>query len=1586
MLSRKIQQNVPLGSKVCFILKSGREISGSLLEIGRDYITVEENGSESTILVDMIGGWEVLKDESFAAEEEGEAKEPLTLEKHETTSPNNSISKTKQEDEKLQLPNDIQQRVLKKLLEIEANYQVKIQNAKISLVIPDFTMPENEIGKWNKNQIQAWNRIKNQYENARKINELSAKFGRIQPITNELKNLVTLFPTSLHLIRHLAYLYYLQGNLKEAFECFRRTAVNSSKKSDWYNFAVTAIESAKKELACFGLEQYFYKTSMCDETEAWYVYLSLLQEFNNFGALNTIFEDENRKFSEQDLHVLVETGIYFLSLQKGQEEASKSVHRWLEQNDIVSLIYDVFHKLDDAPVDSYKRAVMDFAFEEREKQKKKRIQRKQESKGYIYTFRRDRNFGFLRSEEGEQYFFHRSAVIDEPLLEQLYSLDLRKVRIPVVFETASGPKGPLAIKIAQIRTQDELFELASNYALEGDYAKAIQNIKRLLNINPEYPNANECYENWREFVRAEGIPRGSNLFARAKRVQLVEKDLERAVQLFREAIKRNDNAESAIKDLAQLLTQLGRPDEAIEIIEKNRKKVKDEQSLDNLAVTIYQKIGQYEEAITLLQRKLSRTSSKDKKAQTLWQIAASYLKAQNYAKSAEIFKEVLKLRPENVSAKRNIALCLLKQDRYDEAENLLNEIINISSDSRAIELLDVINKARTSGISADVDQIIIETTLSDFSSEISTFTKFFLDRCDFQGVPPDRVHSQEFRRSDLRQLEDLATQLGTRRPRDRAGYYLSAARIVISLDEEETSNQFYRYLCRSFASRGDASILENRHLDVAREWYREALRIYDGDRSNRKDEQDAVNALVRFIFSTLGQAQIPMTPKIPSIDETIEEVITRHPKPEKAFNAIANLVLSSQYAANRILNRLFSRSTLQAMSLDYLRDQGIFVPETLRHLDDFVNLWNELRRKRFEGLRNVSNELHFILNIELSTAWLSNIIERIKGLGDKLFYDLDQQRIRFLQSLLETAFDLCKQVSFEEQERLCIQLDSRCQEFLREVEESPTRLSIEEIYPVIEIIQEKVKARLEGLYETAKPQLTLRLAVESYPNNQNIEIQIVIANKIGSSPAESLELIIPEQDEELFTLNVAEIQLDESLRGGDQKILRVPLSLSETAMQSQTFSLSVYAQYRTRLGEIEQSSIESFSVRLYSEEEFEEIENPYATYAEGGIVGDPEMFYGREELIFNVAKAVRESRSQSKCIITFGQKRAGKSSILFHLKQFLQKDKNLIIVDIGNIGSLLDPYSSVPFLYQILWIFLKELKDSILSKIEEGFSEINLSFPNDQDFFNHPSPLIYFKEVFKSIQRACSKHEDWKNIRIILLVDEFSYIYEFIASHKIPESFMKNWKAILQENYFNAVLAGQDVMPKFKQKFPNEFGTTQDERVSYLKIEDAVKLIDEPIRIGGKQGKSRFREKAIDRIIDLTAGSPFYIQIICNRLVEYMNRKKAGLVTEADVEQIKNELIRGVNALSQDKFDNLINSGDTTKDAISDEDALKVLKAIAANSLTGPANRNNIICETHSPVDLILDDLVKREVVEREREHYYKIRVGLFKEWLNANL
>jgi len=72
-----------------------------------------------------------------------------------------------------------------------------------------------------------------------------------------------------------------------------------------------------------------------------------------------------------------------------------------------------------------------------------------------------------------------------------------------------------------------------------------------------------------------------------------------------------------------------------------------------------------------------------------------------------------------------------------------------------------------------------------------------------------------------------------------------------------------------------------------------------------------------------------------------------------------------------------------------------------------------------------------------------------------------------------------------------------------------------------------------------------------------------------------------------------------------------PVTPGERAarVEPPTSGEQVYAQYRSRSEEIAQTPVNNFSIRLYSEEEFQEIENPYAAYAEGGVVGEPEMFY-----------------------------------------------------------------------------------------------------------------------------------------------------------------------------------------------------------------------------------------------------------------------------------------------------------------------------------------------------------------------------------------
>src|SRR5690348_17985593 len=72
--------------------------------------------------------------------------------------------------------------------------------------------------------------------------------------------------------------------------------------------------------------------------------------------------------------------------------------------------------------------------------------------------------------------------------------------------------------------------------------------------------------------------------------------------------------------------------------------------------------------------------------------------------------------------------------------------------------------------------------------------------------------------------------------------------------------------------------------------------------------------------------------------------------------------------------------------------------------------------------------------------------------------------------------------------------------------------------------------------------------------------------------------------------------------------------------------------------------------------------------------------------------------------------------------------------------------------------------------------------------------------------------------------------------------------------------------------FPYTTLFRSDERISYLSGDEARALAEDPIMMGGE---SRSKGASLDRLISLTAGSPFYLQIFCDRLVQ--DRKSTRL-------------------------------------------------------------------------------------------------------------
>ncbi|CAH8283006.1 unnamed protein product [Eruca vesicaria subsp. sativa] len=191
------------------------------------------------------------------------------------------------------------------------------------------------------------------------------------------------------------------------------------------------------------------------------------------------------------------------------------------------------------------------------------------------------------------------------------------------------------------------------------------------------------------------LPHGDSPYVRAKHVQLVEKDAEAAIELFWRAIKARDRVDSAFKDMALLMKQQNRADEAIVAIHSFRYlcSKQAQESLDNVLIDLYKKCGRIEEQVELLKQKLwmiyqgeafngkpTKTArSHGKKFQVtveketsriLGNLGWAYMQLKDYTSAETVYRKAQVIEPDANKA-CNLCSCLIKQGKLNEARSIL---------------------------------------------------------------------------------------------------------------------------------------------------------------------------------------------------------------------------------------------------------------------------------------------------------------------------------------------------------------------------------------------------------------------------------------------------------------------------------------------------------------------------------------------------------------------------------------------------------------------------------------------------------------------------------------------------------------------------------------------------------------------------------------------------------------------------------------------------------------------------------------------------------------------------------------------------
>lgn len=475
-------------------------------------------------------------------------------------------------------------------------------------------------------------------------------------------------------------------------------------------------------------------------------------------------------------------------------------------------------------------------------------------------------------------------------------------------------------------------------------------------------------------------------------------------------------------------------------------------------------------------------------------------------------------------------------------------------------------------------------------------------------------------------------------------------------------------------------------------------------------------------------------------------------------------------------------------------------------------------------------------------------------------------------------------------------------------------------------------------------------------------LTVSIGLPAGDAPVESVQLLLrPTSDLRTH----GQTGFVQTLVPGETRELVQRLKVSDLALGVGEIVIPLSLRYRCASGSTEETPARTLVAVLEPARKFVTVTNPYSRYSGGTPVEEQKMFFGRRELLERIYCEVTGG-PLGQCFVLYGQKRSGKSSVLRQLSNRLRPPNLPVYLSLGTIDTAKAERS-----------FVQACIDSLYERLVHDFDMTDiLEHHWPREFQVDSSPIESFRRSVLASTRLLQARKGWRNVRPIFLIDEFTYVYEYIREGLLTPAFMRQWKSLLESRTFDAVVVGQDTMPRFKDAYPNEFGVTHDERISYLSGTEARALAEDPIMMGGE---SRYKGAALDRLISLTAGSAFYLQIFCDRLVQHLNRNRLVFITESVVGDVLEHLITGPSALPGDKFDPLITAAGESVALAPKERYYALLTRVALNP--------SITSQEIGPDDAsLVRDLISREVLERDAGAHLHIRVGLFAEWLKANV
>jgi hypothetical protein len=237
-----------------------------------------------------------------------------------------------------------------------------------------------------------------------------------------------------------------------------------------------------------------------------------------------------------------------------------------------------------------------------------------------------------------------------------------------------------------------------------------------------------------------------------------------------------------------------------------------------------------------------------------------------------------------------------------------------------------------------------------------------------------------------------------------------------------------------------------------------------------------------------------------------------------------------------------------------------------------------------------------------------------------------------------------------------------------------------------------------------------------------------------------------------------------------------------------------------------------------------------------------------------------------------------------------------------------------------------------------------------------------------------------RNHPLVIILDEFRCLCSLREEIISRSAIFSRLRSHSQHGHgIHFILSGGGLMSQLTSQCDMSllFNIAHDEKLGCLEIKAAHQLVKDGLtKIGN------VKEHTIELLLDLTAGHPFYLQLLCSMFYMQVQENKTTITLHTASQSIREWLDKADNS----RFQHLWEGHDATS-AQRNKLILSAIAEFAANSFQVDYDRlAGAICSTVPEQDLIrsLYDLADLGVLK----HYhasYSIKIELFARWLRQH-